>query len=724
MPTPSVLIGSSIPPGPDQVDVHCALKLGDLVLTALPRRFEDALAVARVCRQKQLYLCWSEFCFRGTPTPCKAWGEAVAPGAFFNREQLEHLYAEAGPFYFGRYVIGEIGGVLYWPKDYLRPARDLSCAPMPDFENHAKAATHYVEYCRQLVEQERECFGGEPFLNVESSLLFKYQVPSGLSRLCLEVMPGDPELMHAAIRGAARTHGLEWGTHIAMGWYGGVRVDEVFQKRWRTALGWSYICGADFILPESGHYTYSNPDQNIDLDFQSPEMTRMRRSLREYVQLAHVHRRPKGGPLVRLGLLHGQHDGTPGLWNPFAWGQYHAEHWQEGPAERGWRLFDQLHRREPWSNARVQGDTDFSGNPPLGQVDIVPAEADMEHLSRYACLLCLGWNTMDEELYQRLLAYVREGGHLIMFLPQLRTNSGRTEPAELIHGGDLSELFGVRIEGRGATDVRGIRFIENSGLQNYRFPVYREQQDPVFLGPYAGADVEMAGARVLAGFARRFGDDAATARAEPFLVEHRVGQGTAMLVLAWNWPGDTAMQEFCSDLIRTVVAGEQGGIALSGADRIRFAVYEDHIPVDAAPALQVVYLLNTDPDVAVETQLHISGVDAGTVRVRPGELQIAFVRDGLVLLPETPFVDVERWETQSGETSVTCYAVADQCLRVLNTTSEARAITVNGQRTSVPAGGEARLNLPRRVDAERTEYFAPDFLEEPAIDYQHAELPY
>ncbi|MCK5802641.1 MAG: hypothetical protein KAI66_07410, partial [Lentisphaeria bacterium] len=391
MPTPSVLVGSSIPPGSDQLDIHCALKLGDIILTSLPRTFEEALAVARLCRERQLHLCWSEFCYRGTRTPSKAWGEPVAREKFFSREQLEQLYAEAGEFHFGRYVIGEIGGVLYWPKDYL-PGRTLSLVPMPAFEDHGQAEEHYVEYCRKLVDGERECFGGEPFLNVESSLLFKYQARAGLGRLCLEVMPGDPELMHAAIRGAARAGGLEWGTHIAMGWYGGVDVDELFQQRWRAALGWSYICGADFILPESGHYTYSNPDRNIELGFHSPEMVRMRRSLREYVQLAHVHRRPAGGPLVRLGLLHGLHDGAPGLWNPFAWGQYHGQHWQEGPAERGWRLFERLYRHESWHNARVQGQVDVSGNPPFGQVDIVPAEAKTQHLGRYACLLCLGWN--------------------------------------------------------------------------------------------------------------------------------------------------------------------------------------------------------------------------------------------------------------------------------------------------------------------------------------------
>ena len=84
--------------------------------------------------------------------------------------------------------------------------------------------------------------------------------------------------------------------------------------------------------------------------------------------------------MVTLGVVHGNLDGAPGLWNRYVWGQFIGNKWKEGPAERGWRLVDKFHRKEDWPKESVQGEPDFSGNPPYGQYDVVPIEAPLSVL--------------------------------------------------------------------------------------------------------------------------------------------------------------------------------------------------------------------------------------------------------------------------------------------------------------------------------------------------------
>ena len=67
----------------------------------------------------------------------------------------------------------------------------------------------------------------------------------------------------------------------------------------------------------------------------------------------------------------------------------------------------------------------------------------------------LGWNTADDAQYGRLKSYVEGGGTLFLSLPHLTRNEEREflwnglEPLNLIRDGDYTDLFGVRVAGRG-----------------------------------------------------------------------------------------------------------------------------------------------------------------------------------------------------------------------------------------------------------------------------------
>lgn len=720
---PVVLIGSSIPPGLEQLRLHQRLKLGDLVLTALPTDRQEAMAVAEFCRQNGIRLIFSEFLYRGSSAPSPAWRRAMAREEFFSKAEIDAILAAAGEAFFGRMTLGEAGGILYWPEAYVSRLGPHCWHKLKPCATQDEAQAAYIETCRKILQYERDEIGRGPLLDVDSSLVFKYHAMAGVDILCLESMPGDPHLMHAAIRGAARAYGKPWGTHIAMGWYGGVTLDTLYRKRWKTALLHAYIAGAEFIYPESGHYTYENPRRGLKLGFGSAPMKAMRRILREVWQFARLHTRPADGPQVRVGVVHGQFDGAPGLWNPVVWGQYHDRKWLEGAPERGWRFVDGFHRAEDWPNACVQGPADVSGNPPLGQYDVVPAEADLAVLKRYSALVFLGWNTMTADLYAKLKAYVQAGGHLLMFLPQLSTRTDRAADLALFNHGDFSDLFGVRVHGRETTAVQGVTCCAEATLRNYRFPLYRAGEDPFFLGRMTPAQAELAGARVLSGFAGMFGTAEAELVRRPAIVENRLGRGHAFLVTAFEYPGDEGLRPLTQDLLRVLLQGEQGDIRLLGSDRVRYAVYATRTP-GRGQRHTVVYLLNTDPDNPAPVRLWYKGRMSAELRLPANELRVAYLGGGLLIAPEDKRVDVASWHTQAGAHQVSLFSCAAQPVTVGNLGPKPVRLTLNGRRMALACGETRVAKVGRRVDPARAAFAVPEFLDEPPVRYRHAPLPY
>ena len=722
---PTVLIGSSIAAGLQQLRIHQKLKQGDLVLTSIPLDKDEALAVARACRRNRIYLCFSELLHRGgvrVRGGCDATPH-ISRDRFHSKADVDEIIDAAGEYYFGRVAIGEIGGVLYWPKAYTLDRRAGQWASLPACDTAEQAQRAYVAYCRKWLEHERTHMGKGPLIDTDSSIVFKYHAMAGIDVLSLEGMPGDPHLMHAAIRGAARAYDKAWGCHIAMQCYGGMDFGELWQKRWRTSLLYSFVAGANFVYPESGHYDCGGKARGKTYGFQSRQTKRVRRALREAWQFARIHSRPVAGPRTTLGVVHGHLDGSPGLWNRYAWGQYHHEKWQEGPPERGWRFVDTFHRKDDWPKETVQGDEDFSGNPPYGQYDVVPAEAPLEVLGRYTCLVFLGWNTMTREIYEKLTAYVKAGGHLVMWLSQLSTHVDRAKDLKLWAGGDLSDLFGVKITGKLDKDVRGVKCMADSSLKSYLFPLWRINSDPRFLGTMTPARVRTTSARVISGWSDFYTITAEQLARQPILVENTVGKGKAFLVTAWEYPADEGIRRLTEDVLRVVLQGEQGDIRLSASDRLRYAVYDGTLP-GGRRKYSVIYLLNTDPDCAAPARLWVGGRRTDPINVGAGELRLAYRCGGIVLAPSDKCVDVEAWKVAGDTHNVRLFSARAQEIDLHNIGRRPLTVTINGKRRRCPPGERKAIRIAKRVDPARKEFFAADFLDEPPVRWPQAPLPY
>jgi len=714
-----VQIGMSAPPGLAGVKLLEDLKLGNCLLTMLPPVKADAFAMARYCRGKKIYLFFDELLYRGTRDLCRSFNKKISHREFYSKKDLEKITTAAGEYYGGRMVIGEAGGVLYWPKAYLIRRRAKCWVNLPAVHDVDEARENYLRYLRQFMEYERT-LGGGPFLNVDSSLVFKYHAEAGIDILCLEMMPGDPYRMTAAIRGAANACCKPWGTHIAC-CYGGVSFDELWLKRWKTSLLFSYISGSRFIWPESGHLSYMNDQSGKIHGFHHPRVKAVRQILRETYRFSQIHGRPADGPQVTLGVVHGYCDGAPGLWNPYAWGQFHDRAWLSGPAEQGWDLLDLFHRREQWTNPYVQGTNDFSGQPPYGQYNIVPVEADLETLKQYRCLLFLGWNTMTAVIYKKLKAYVASGGHLVMSLPHLGTQTGRTDKLQLFRQGRIADLFGVTITGRARKDVWGIKCMANSSLKSYRFPLWRIKTDPRFLGEFTPAQVRLEGAKVLSGYDNYNDTTREALEKRPFLVEHTVERGKAFLVLANEYPASAGLLPFTKDLIRTVLAGEQGSIRVLAPDGVRYSVYSAG---NGLARHEVIYLLNTDPDAGISARLWINGVVTDAFMVPPAEMRVVYRIGSLILVLTEKCARVDELSRKGQKYRLKIFSVSDQEAVMFNLSKKSIVAEINNGWTKLAPGGTTTVRLPRKIESGKEFFYANNFLNEPEIYRPDTRTPY
>ena len=702
-----LLVGASIPTGLKAVKDFEAMKLGEIVLMTLPDDAAQAAEVMRYCRERGIYVMLGEIVHRGGD---ERW-------RYFNmgKEELNKVFAEAGDYFLGRYTIGEAGGIMYWPKEYTIKRAVKNYTNLPPAKDVRDAKQKYIDYLKGYIDREERDIANGPLLNVDSSMLFKYQAEAGIDYLTLEMFPGTPLRMFPAIRGCARAMDKYWGVHIAIGCYGGFAFDGLWMKRWRQSLYLSYLVGCEFIFPESGYYAfgYQSREGAKKFPFDCKVMKDARAELREFVRFHKIHPRPNNNPRVKMAVIYGMYDGCPGLWNKYAWGQYESgNQWKDSDAERSWEMTDVLTTREnPYSELQL-GENSYSGNPPYGQYDILPAEAPLEVMQQYSDIVFLGYNLMDSALYAKLVAYVKAGGNLLMWLPHCNVNPVRGGDIQLFNNGDLSELFGAKITGRLEPNVVGVKSIGNGVL-----PIaYRGiSRDPVMIGDITCATVELTSkdAIITAGFTGVHGATVELLEATPALIEHSLGKGKARLVPAFDYPGAPGMRSWAEHLLRNISLAAQGDIRLFSADSVRYAVYD-------AAGYSVLYALNTEFDVTQSVKVVVDGVATTEMSIPASSMGVFFIREGLVIHPELKETAMTAW---NGGTC-TLVSMADQKVTIANTSAVEVPLTLNGSMVVVPAKGTASVACAEAHGDLPDELFAKDYMAEPPLVVTDTRLPY
>lgn len=478
---------------------------------------------------------------------------------------------------------------------------------------------------------------------IEASAQIRLAMAAGADVPLLELVPHEPLRGLAATRGAARAYGKpDWGVHTALGYYRNP-ANGWTPERLRLAYNLFFAAGANIFsecnLPLrnwglcSAFFTIqaSPAIQEGDVEcreFDDPLCVRGREVVSEHYRFTQFHQRPASGPRVRMGYLLGNLDGWTGVDWERMW-LVDQPGFLARDALKTWRHFERAFDSEPWYAAprKYYWQADpmkplHRGTPPCGQVDIVPVEASAEALQSYGCLAFLGWNTMTGDQYTKLKGFVEQGGTLFLGLPQLDTRARADRPAAFFRGGDVRDLCGVRILGRGES-VEEIFIARQSAFGRERFP-----KAALYLEEATMAKLELCGAQVLA-YAREKPD-------QPVLLEHRVGKGVVYLLANWEYPG-TRLDAFLTDILRTLAEAQQAEIAVESRD-VFYALYDGTMPSGAAFSL--VYLVNHDIyGQAAYPTLDVRGVKL-PVRVPGCGLRLAWVLDGLVVAPHDRFVNV------------------------------------------------------------------------------------
>ena len=599
---------------------------------------------------------------------------------FFTSREFAELLKLAGPYYVGRWALTEAAGMLYWPRTYLIGRREHEYEPLPQVSDLVSAKQAYVRLLKRVLRKER---AGSPrkLYSVDGSMAFKYAAEAGFRILALEAMAGSPHRMYAAMRGAAVAYGIEELIgYVAYMWYSGFGYDATWLKRWKISLNYAFLQGATVITGESPMYG----GLAFVRDGNHPAAVGYRSILKEFHEFCQTHPRPRGKPKATLGVVYGNLDGCPGLWNPWVWGQYRHDKWRNGPAEESWELADGLVRKEEWLNTHHVGDRDFSGNPPYGQYDVVPIEADEKILKRYKCLIFLGWNTMTPAIYRKLKRYVQAGGHLVMSVPHLSTQIDRADDLKIIRRGNVQDVFGVRIKRESRRRAEGIKFFTDSCLKTYRFPNWGRHVDPKFLN--AGiplAEVELCGAQVLATTGQAFDHNLDDKDTPPVLVENRCGRGVAILLLSWAYPGDRRCRDLAREIVRVANIGEQGRIRLAGPAGLRYAVY-------AEKGGETIYLLNTEMDIPLRGLLFIDDLQF-TLTVPEAEMRIVTHRGGVALSPvNSPAVHIASLRRHGNTFRAVVRSAGRQEIEIA-VRGPLKAATWNGKRIPVRRRGNDRF---------------------------------
>jgi len=540
---------------------------------------------AKFFREHQIYFAFLYTAQRGAP-----------PGkpSHLSEVLVREISDLAGEFFIGD-MLGELAGLLSWWRGYFDGSIRHIEEAMPFSQDLESAQKAFIDYVKRFVALDRS-FNVPQILAVEPTPLFKYLLEAGVDVVFARLFCGVPELSLAACRGASRAYKRkDWGSHIAIESYGGYRQEDPLKfRRFQTSLYLSYLAGATIIYPESGLYSFRGEEK------ESPAAKENIRIMKEFLRFADTDARPQGEPKTTLGFISGNLDGWTDYGSATLWGQFEREDWIYGAPEASWRyLFDIYHKR-PWSDPALYGSKDQSGQIPYGQYDIVPFEAPLEVLKNYAVLIFLGWNTMTEEGYERLLQYVASGGHLYISLAHLGCGSRREGEFRCIRGGDLTELFGFQLEGQWLALDHGIRFVKEPEAVALEFPVRaRRQTDPLYsVGKLRLGKGKIKEAKVLATLT----DTGKPERDKPFLLEKKRGQGAAYLTLNIDYPGAMGLEPFIRMFLGAILAAEQGEIRLLGSDAVRWAVYETGQETK-------IYLLNTAFDFPVECVVEAPGIE-------------------------------------------------------------------------------------------------------------------
>ena len=405
----------------------------------------------------------------------------------------------------------------------------------------------------------------------------RYCYLAGASFIRSEIMVPHTQHLCSLARPAAESLGQgDWGVHIAIQHPVQLYHPEQHLGLYFLSLYQPWMMGASMIYEEDSLFLLFKEERQCWDD----ALTKGKRDMtREFFRFVKTHPRA-GRPERNIAFYEGRYAAP---FNGFicgseqdpdysVWGKFgnNAPEWGHRQPEKCRHLLDVLMPGASTHPLRQRYDKRrffFSGTP-YGDFDQVPAEAPVAYLRQYRLLLNLGWNTMINEDYGKLKDFVARGGILFTGLPQFSSHVKRDflmgmDDLALWNDGDLSELCGVRVVGKGGI----FKGNWNSGRRtDFASPeLARLPNDSLFEdGPCCLADIEPQGAEVVAW-------DADSGK--PVIVKHKLGKGTVYLLCAWAYPGHETLSELVSAWIVQLAERYRGDFYVEDPSREIFWNY-------------------------------------------------------------------------------------------------------------------------------------------------------
>ena len=565
------------------------VKPGHNFVTIRTSRCKDVIPPEVFCKWAQ-YLAENKIYFVFLYTLQQAPAGRVSQ---FDRDTVAKMKEIAGEYFLGD-MIGETGGSsASWFAEY---GGALEATPQ-DFSDLQQTLDHYLTRVRGYHDTDA-ALGMPEFVSVEATVLNKYNVQAGVTVPMLECMCGNPDVLVSALRGTARAFDSKlWGTYIAHEWYGGMRHEDTL-KRKRLELGYKYcyLAGTNALCLESGDECIESYGYRMEAD--SPVCRDYANILTWMTEFIRSDARPKGGPKVKVGFVSGRLDAWCGWGGSSLWNQFHREEWGHSDPEHSWRLVYELGSKRSWDDVMNYGENDLSASPAYGMYDIVPIEADAEKLSRYDYLIFVGWNSMTEDIMDKLTEYVRRGGHLLMTAAHLNTSVSRKGELSLVSNEKIQQLFGCCFTGETVSTNGGVKFYFDSPDDRIRYPASLNRiGDPIWSHGYGNYGRFTLTTGTQAAFvSQSFGQSEGDLSA---VIENRIGSGVATLVTSLLYPGNNTLYPLYRGLVREYVTASARNceIKVLASDRLRWSVYEGN----------KVYLLNTDYDLPITVKLLYNG---------------------------------------------------------------------------------------------------------------------
>lgn len=554
--------------------------------------------VARTAKENKLYFAFL-YAYQFPPK---------GKESHLTKEIIDQVKEIAGEYFLGE-IFGEAGSdKAAKARGYFKEEPDCLATVMPpqNFENFTQAKSFYIDFVKKMVEYDKKT-GVDSTMLVEATAFSKYNLEAGVDTPCLEVMPGNPEHLIAFTRGAAVGYQREkWGGFIANEWYGGYRHEDALkEKRLKLAYNYLYLMGANIVYLESGYSGIQSFGYNLPAS--SQESAFYRQTMKEFHQFTEKDKRPNCGPVTKVAFLHGNLDAYTGFMGSSLWSQFDKKEWGMSNPEYSWRILNEVYRGDDWHDFTNFGQNgeDFSTMPAYGQYDVLPVESAVSVWKNYDLLIFAGWNTMTAEIYEKMKAYVADGGRLILSVAHLNTQDKRGEEIQLLNDGRYSDFLGFDVVGLSTTND-GVKFRRNGLAEGVQYPGTDDFIcDCNFCRGYAEyAFVKMQGGKVTAFFEDKFAPAPSNMdEIRPVLIENSYGKGVVSCLTYVDYPGTESVYTVYRTVVKNNLTATHRNcdLQVTGSDKVRVALYYDET------GKEKLYLLNTDFNVDQQVRVRYKG---------------------------------------------------------------------------------------------------------------------